>query len=151
MNDLERYASLAESGWDPEPINMNDYKVLMSMGPFGIMAPDSTITLDVAYVAGKGLEDMLDQRRGGGAHVPGHLGQRRQQCRDGRLGRESLLYGPLKQFVPDLCAWDGGYVRAGARGDSIWVNADCFDEEQGFNNREQCRIASTIRTTTKRG
>ncbi len=150
-DDLERYASLAESGWDAEPINMNDYRVLMSIGPFDVLAPGGTITLDVAYVAGDGLEDMLDNATAAALLYRGIWFDADKNVTTGVSGLETMLYGPLKQFVPDLCAWDGKTYAQVLRGDSIWANADCFEESWMFDNRDRCRMTSANPNNYKTG
>ena len=142
VNDLERYASLSQGGRDPAPININDYKVLMSMGPFGALAPDSTLSLDIAYVAGKGLEDMLDNAAAAALLYRGLWVNADRNTATGVDGRESFLVGPLKQFVPDLCTWDGETLTQVPKHDTIWVNADCFDESMAYRYRTLCRLAS---------
>ena len=142
VNDLERYSSLAKGGWDPAPISMSDYKVLVSMGPFGAIAPDSTVSLDIAYVAGNGLEDMLDNAAAAALLYRGLWVDADLDAETGVSGKESVITGPLKQFVPDPCTWDGLTFTQVMKGDSIWVNADCFEESMWYRNRNLCYLAS---------
>jgi hypothetical protein len=151
VNDLERYGSLSKSGWDPEPVVMNDYKVLLSVGPFGVVAPDSTITVDFAYVAGNGLEDMLDNAAAAALMYRGVWVDADHNVKTGVSGLESVLTGPLKGFVPDPCAWDEQTFLQVLPGESIWVNADCYDESYEYSRRNQCRLPSNNPNDYKTG
>ena len=142
VNDLERYASLSKAGNDRLPENMNDYKVLMSVGPFGVLPPDSTVSLDVAYVAGEGLDDMLDNAAAAALLYRGLWVNADNDAQTGVSGRESPLSGPLKDFVPDLCAWDGQTLIQVPKFDTVWVNADCFEEGAWYGLRSTCYLAS---------
>jgi FlgD Ig-like domain len=61
-NDAERYEMMSIPHWDPDtqpPWDRNDYRVLMSSGPFPSLAPGQSLSYQVALVLGDGLEDML--------------------------------------------------------------------------------------------
>jgi hypothetical protein len=60
-NDSERYQSLAAGDIDPNvPMSAaDDYRVLISCGPFPELAPGAAVTFQVAMVAGAGLDDLL--------------------------------------------------------------------------------------------
>ena len=146
VNDTERYASLSKAGNDPVPYNMNDYKVLMSMGPFGYLEPDSTISLDVAFIAGNGLEDMLDNAAAAALLYRGIWVNADNDPGTGVLSRESPMTGPLKNFVPDLRVIDLDALDQVPKRDTIWVNADYFEEEMRYDLRSACRIASQVTT-----
>jgi hypothetical protein len=60
-NDAERYELLSRTEWDPDvPLNQqDDYRVLMSSGPFATLAPGQSISYQVALVLGAGLDEMI--------------------------------------------------------------------------------------------
>ena len=60
-NDDERYKILFATADDPNspPGQQDDYRFVISSGPFPELAPDETITYQVALVAGAGLDDLL--------------------------------------------------------------------------------------------
>ena len=62
-NDDERYQLLSAGieGWDNNtPVNKtSDYRVLISSGPFPSLAPGTTLTYQVAMVAGYNLEELI--------------------------------------------------------------------------------------------
>lgn len=128
VNDTERYASLSKAGSDPIPEQMNDYKVLLSVGPFEFIPPDSTINVDIAYVAGEGLEDLLDNAASAALLYQGMWVDGDGKASTGIAGRETPLVGPLKNFVPDQCAWDGETLLQVPKGDTLWSNVDCEEE-----------------------
>ncbi len=142
VNDLERYASLSKVGRDPLPENMNDYRVLMSMGPFGVISPGDGVSLDIAFVAGNGLDDMLENAAAAALLYRGLWVNADRNTATGVNGCETPMTGPLKQFVPNLCAWDGQTLVQVSKFDTIWVNADCFEENTWYSLRRQCRLAS---------
>jgi len=145
VNDTERYASLSKAGSDPAPETMNDYRVLMSVGPFGYLAPRGTIDVDFAYVAGEGLEDMLDHAAVAALLYKGIWVDADKNFGTGQNGRETMLFGPIKEFVPDLCSWDGETKLYVPKGDSVWANADCSEEQWAYKyqgcNRPSAALA----------
>lgn len=62
-NDAERYQSLSAGldEWDADSLNLgpDDYRVLISCGPFPSLAPGESISYQVALVLGDGLDDMI--------------------------------------------------------------------------------------------
>ncbi len=60
-NDGERYNLMSRLQRDPDvtPGRENDYRFLITVGPFPILEPDSTLVLQTALVVGNGLEGML--------------------------------------------------------------------------------------------
>ena len=128
VNDTERYASLSKAGTDPSPKTMNDYRVLMSVGPFGVIPPDSAISVDFAYVAGEGLEDLLDNAAAAALLYNGMWINADGRQLTGQSGRETPLPGPLKDFVPDLCSWNETTLFQAAKQETLWSNLDCEDE-----------------------
>jgi hypothetical protein len=128
MNDTERYAAISRAGFDAMPTEINDYKVLLSFGPFSLFPPDSTLTLDIAYVAGTGLNDMLDNAAAAALLYQGMWTNFDGHYITGCDGRETPLPGPLWNFVPDRFNWDGETLLQVAKGDTVWANLDATQE-----------------------
>ena len=59
INDFQRYEILSKREVQPNTDSANDYKILVSVGPF-FLAPGQSIRLDIAYSAGEGLDEFLD-------------------------------------------------------------------------------------------
>ena len=60
-NDAERYELLSRAEWDPDvaPGQQDDFRVLMSSGPFARLAPGQSLHYQVALVLGAGLDEMI--------------------------------------------------------------------------------------------
>jgi hypothetical protein len=59
-NDLERFESMSQSTDDPGSPATDDYRILVSTGPFAALAPDQEMTVSFALVAGADLDAMLE-------------------------------------------------------------------------------------------
>jgi hypothetical protein len=64
-SDRERYRYMKgnsdnEKTIDPPSVKAADYRFLVSAGPFAELAPDSTLTIQVAFVAGSSFNDFLE-------------------------------------------------------------------------------------------
>jgi hypothetical protein len=73
-DDVDRYNFLkgqSDTGRtiDPPTTRPNDYRYLVSAGPFGSLAPDSSITVQFAFVGGL-MIDAFDPQSGGTVRVP---------------------------------------------------------------------------------
>lgn len=60
-NDFERYETLSGDDWDSDtlPGMSNDYRTLMSSGPFVSLEPGASMSYQVALVVGDGFEGMV--------------------------------------------------------------------------------------------
>ena len=107
----------------------NDYKALMSVGPFSL-APGQTILLDIAYAAGQGLDEFLDNAAFMKLIYNGTWVNMDKDSETGIDGREAIFIGTeasAKDGVsPDPCA-DAEKVKVAVR-DTLWINGDCCDE-----------------------
>jgi len=132
VNDFQRYESMSKSWREPNTVTPNDYKVLISTGPFGYFLPGFTITLDVAYVCGEGLEGMLDNAAIAARVYNGIWYDMDRNNKTGVKGREGLVVGPVEQIDPDPC---DAYVESLKlkKGDTLWCNLDCFEERTLWN------------------
>jgi hypothetical protein len=131
INDFQRYELLSRSVFQTNTETPNDYKALMSVGPFSI-APGQSIALDIAYVAGEGLNEFLDNAAFMKLIYNGTWINKDKNNRTGINGRESIFIGTEASakdgIYPDPCNSDEK-VRVPVR-DTLWINADCFDEKE---------------------
>jgi hypothetical protein len=126
-NDFERYDALSNERIDVNTTDPGDYKVLLSIGPFDEIPPDSTIMFDVAFVCGAGLEEMLWAAATAAVVYKGIWFNKDGNWRTGRIGRETPIPGPIAGVDPDTC---DEYIELPIifRGDTLWCNLDCAEE-----------------------
>ena len=127
--DFERYELMSSGRYDRAGEVPRDYRMLMSTGPFRELLPDSTMKLQVAFVCGYGLEGMLDAAAAAAMVYDGNWFNIDGDPTTGVDGRETPVYGPVAEIDPDTCDTDGGFLSA-IRGEVIWVNADCREEQE---------------------
>jgi hypothetical protein len=109
-NDFERYELLSQQTIERGSSTPQDYRVLISAGPFNGFAPDSTIVFQVAFVAGLGHEDMWSE--GGIAQnaayaklaFNGTWSDADGDPLTGVAGRETPVFGPATNVRVDTCA-----------------------------------------------
>jgi hypothetical protein len=126
-NDYERYDVLSTRQTDPNTQTAADYRVLMSVGPFWYLPPDKSFFVDFAFVGGDDLNDLLDSAAAAKWLWYGTWYDLDRNRNTGVNTRESIRYGPLKDFDPDYCDEVEEKLEI-ERGDSIWSNNDCFLE-----------------------
>ncbi len=92
-NDEERYDALSQDSRDPDvlPEHANDYRFLISAGPFDSLAPGETFTFQVALVVGDGFDDLLANTAEVGQILFGSWVDYDGNRYTGRNGRESLV------------------------------------------------------------
>jgi hypothetical protein len=134
-SDFQRYDVLTNQQIDDNKEDPNDYKILLSVGPFGILPPDSTIELSIAYVCGEGLDEMLLNAAKIKLAYEGRWYNEDKDYNTGILGRETPVPGPLKLWDPDPCDADTNKLNA-YKGEIIWSNIDCYDEYLRWSNQE---------------
>ena len=78
----------------------NDYKILISVGP-SYLYPGITISFDIAYVCGNGLEDMIKNAAQAKMVYDGTWYNADGDHDTGIFGRETPVLGPLKEYDPD--------------------------------------------------
>jgi hypothetical protein len=144
VNDFERYSSLSNATRDLNTIEPNDYKVLMSLGPFSQLAPGGAIEIHAAYACGEGLDGLLDNAAMAAYVYRGiwHDVDRRPQT--GISGRETPVAGPADMLDPDACDGYDESIRL-RRGDTLWTNADCAEELEFYNHTACYRGDLTFR------
>jgi hypothetical protein len=136
-DDYQRYDLMSRTNFDRNAEVPRDYRMLMATGPFRELLPDSVMTLQVAFVCGYGLEGMLDAAANATMVFEGNWFNIDGDPQTGINGRETPVYGPVSEVDPDTCDADFTLLSA-ARGEVIWVNADCARERELFANRILC-------------
>ncbi len=126
-NDFERYTLMSKDGKDRNAEVPRDYRMLMATGPFRELLPDSVMILQVAFVAGEGLEGMLSSAASATMAFQGNWFDIDGNPQTGVLGRETPLPGPVSGVDPDSCDTDFELLSA-AREEVLWINNDCFQE-----------------------
>ncbi len=128
-NDYERYELMSKDGKDRNAEVPRDYRMMMATGPFRELYPDSTMTLQVAFVVGEGLEGMLSSAASATMAFQGNWFDIDGNPQTGVLGRETPLPGPVSGIDPDSCDNDLALLSA-ARGEILWINLDCGEERE---------------------
>jgi hypothetical protein len=126
-NDFQRYELLSKTTRDRIQETPRDYRMLLATGPFKELAPDSTIILQVAFVCGEGLEGMKQSAASAALTYAGGWFDIDGSPLTGTDGRETPVYGPVTSIIPDSCLAEYTPMSA-ARGEIIWINADCRAE-----------------------
>lgn len=146
-NDSERYQALAEAGLDPVPTDpgkADDYRVLVSVGPFGTIAPQASVRFSVAFVLAEGLDGL---RRLGADMLLFHHGRwydRDQDPSTGIKGRERRVclsdFGPAGPGNPLFTLYQDCVTPEDPtpplpiapedldEHGCLWINADCDAE-----------------------
>jgi hypothetical protein len=132
VNDYERYAALSSTARDPDTAEPNDYRVLVDVGPFATFAPGSVIELHAAYACGEGLSGLLDNAAAAALVYRGIWYNVDRRANTGISGRETPVAGPTDRIDPDPCDGIEENVRV-LKGDTLWVNADCQEEQDLYN------------------
>jgi hypothetical protein len=133
-NDYERYYVLSQARKDRNTSSPNDYKILMSTGPFSL-PPYETQTIDFAFVCGDGLEDMLDHAAMAMLVYLGTFYDADKDPLTGVNGCESPVMGPIDDFEPDPCHNPGYRVDVPAKS-IYWSNIDCYEEMWLYRNTD---------------
>lgn len=126
-NDFERYDALSTWGMDEKPVFAGDYKVLVSMGPFELPPGSRPFELNLAYVCGDGLEDMLQNAANATARFRGCWVDLDRNAETGTEGRETPVEGPIDRWFPDPCTYPEWEIEIPA-GETCWTNLDCSRE-----------------------
>lgn len=134
-NDFERYEVMSTPAIDQNTEYPGDYRIMVSTGPFPHLDPGESTWLDVAFVAGDGLEEMLDHAAIARKIYNGIWFDLDNNPNTGIMGRESLVQGPFRAYDPDLCDGITQEIRLTDR-DFIWANLDCFSERETFGFRD---------------
>ncbi|UCF04957.1 MAG: hypothetical protein JSV33_13700, partial [bacterium] len=132
-NDFERYDVLSKYNFDSNVSIPNDYRVLLSMGPFYLLPPGGKIDLHLAFVGGEGLDEMLTNAANAMLIFKGAYFDKDGDIETGLNGRETLVKGPRENYDPDPC--DGKMEMLNiTKFETIWSNLDCFEELMAYNS-----------------
>lgn len=133
-NDFERYELMSKGGKDKPGDLARDYRMLLATGPFRSLPPDSTMLLQIAFVAGKGIEGMLKAAASAASTYDGNWFDVDGNPETGKDGRETPVYGPVEAIEPDSC--DGQQeLKSAMKGDIVWINADCREEKALYDDQ----------------
>ncbi len=127
-NDFERYDVLSKQTKDENTDTPNDYRILIAVGPFNVLPPDSSIEFDIAYVCGEGLDAMLQSAANAQLVYQGAWFDKDNDKETGVSGRETPVMGPLKDYDPDWCDGLEEHLVV-EKYEIVWSNLDCFEEE----------------------
>lgn len=125
-NDFQRYDVMSYSRKDPDTEQANDYKILVSVGPF-FLPPYGSTSLDIAFVCGEGLDEMLTNAAIASIVYQGCFYDADDDPDTGVIGRESPVMGPLEMHYPDPCNNPTLIVDVPKK-EICWTNLDCFEE-----------------------
>ena len=126
-NDFQRYELMSKGGKDRDGEVPRDYRMLLAVGPFKTLPPDSTMIMQVAFCIGEGIEGMKQSAASAALAYEGSWFDIDGNPQTGVDGRETPLYGPVSNVEPDSCD-DDMEVLSAARGEIIWINNDCRKE-----------------------
>jgi hypothetical protein len=132
VNDFERYSALSDTTKDSNTVEPNDYKVLMSLGPFSELMPGASVEIHAAYACGEGLAGLLDNAAMAAYVYRGIWYDVDRRPDTGIRGRETPVAGPVDMIDPDACDAYDESIRL-RRGDTLWTNADCAEEQEFYN------------------
>ncbi len=92
-NDTERYQLMSRNQIDPNarPTQENDYRFLITAGPWHEVPPGFTVTLRVAMVMGHGLQDLIQNCMKAGKAAYGRWYDLDHQHSTGVAGRETKV------------------------------------------------------------
>lgn len=133
-NDFQRYELMSNGGKDRNGEVPRDYRMLLAVGPFAELEPDSMMVMQVAFCCGRGIEGMLDAAVSAVLTYDGNWFDIDGNPESGVNGRETPLYGPVSGIEPDSCD-DDNEVETAARGEIVWINSDCRIELELWEDR----------------
>jgi hypothetical protein len=154
-NDFERYELLASASIDSVPglyatDFANDYRILVSAGPFEVLEPAASMSFAAAMVVGPGLWGLLQHAADAGLTYYGAWFNRDGNFESGVGGTEKYIcatdfgspagdpLNPIYKMFISPCDTIGGGITKPInikwldKDGCIWVNSDCrFERERG--------------------
>lgn len=143
-NDFERYEVLSEGRNQRDSDSPRDYRFLISAGPFRVLLPESTLVVQMAFVAGDGQEKLFANAVNARLALMGAWFDQDRDPLTGIQGRETPNRGPTANIFVDPCrqttqtAPGCDLERSNARfndpvdfvppGRVLWSNNDCNTE-----------------------
>jgi hypothetical protein len=125
-NDFERYTLLASQVIRRDASVPQDYRILLSFGPFFELLPDSSLDLQIALVATP-RGDFTNVAQAALAYK-GIWHNADGDPTTGIAGRETKVVGPATVAV-DTCRPDGKTPIHLSPGEELWINNDCPFEQ----------------------
>ena len=132
-NDYQRYELMSKKGRDRNQEIPRDYRMMMAVGPFKELPPDSAMILQVAFVIGRTLDGIKETAGNAALTYQGNWFDVDGNPTTGVDGRESPVDGPVTNVIPDSCSSELTPVSA-AKGEVVWINADCRKEQELWND-----------------
>ncbi len=128
VSDQQRYELMSSFGYDNPGEKENDYRMLLSTGPFRF-APGDTLKLQLGLIVGGSREELMENAIEAIFTFDGLWYDADEDEETGIDCNEHLLYD-LNQNILwfDPCDPLADPVTV-PRGSKLWVNADCMDEE----------------------
>jgi hypothetical protein len=140
-NDFERYELLSSGGSERDAELPRDYRMLVSIGPFAELLPDSTLVVQFAFANGDGEQAFANAASAKLASM-GSWFDFDSRPGSGYSGRETPYYGHIFQVWADSCRifkppfeygcdwerWDPIFnkpIPVVHEGEMAWSNADC--------------------------
>jgi hypothetical protein len=153
-NDDERYQLLGAlpEEWDDDATRVDDYRFLVSAGPFRILEADEVLNFQVAMVVGDGLDGLLANCAEAALtwygifvdEVDNFLNADEDVIVTGELGRETMLCledfdrGAWRSFAPDFM--DTSCVRAEWLVDKLIQDTDLFGYTGADGESKNCAM-----------
>jgi hypothetical protein len=150
-NDFERYDVLSTSRSEVHSTVPNDYRVLIGVGPFYALPPGEEIDLNIAYVCGEDLDEMLRNVANASLVFKGAWFDKDNNQNTGKDGRESPVMGPKKNWDPSVCATTLEGVMDIPKGEIVWSNCDWYSEIMHWHNYDCYRAPSQSFTDYQTG
>ena len=124
VNDEQRYELLSGFGYDLPSTVENDYRMLISTGPFRFL-PGDTVKLQLGLVMGGSKEELIDNALEALFTFEGLWYDADRDEETGIDCKETLIYDPTQTILwKDPCD-DFAPAIVVPRGSKLWVNADC--------------------------
>jgi hypothetical protein len=138
-NDFERYELLSQRTIERGMTDPRDIRTLISVGPFPTLEPGETVMFCVAFVAGTGLQGMIENAASTKRLYEGKWFDVDHDHTTGIDRRETPVYGPAHNVVVDACRPElSTPIPFIPEGSSVWVNNDCERENR---LKEECGYA----------
>jgi hypothetical protein len=102
-NDFERYEVLSQMRNERDADQPRDYRFLISAGPFTTLLPESTLVIQMAFVAGAGEKELFANAANAALAQSGAWFNLDRRLGTGVFGQETKNVGPLDSLFVDRC------------------------------------------------
>lgn len=127
-NDFERYEVMSDATTVRDRAIPNDYRMLISVGPFAELRPDNEIVVHVALAIGAGFDGMRYNSFNAVHAFKGEWYDADNDPLTGIAGRETRFIGPGENVIVDACATPPLVIPIVPRDEEVWLNLDCATE-----------------------